>query len=279
MYTRHVVRILFPLLAFLIIYTSVITFSIINYWHLGTYLDGIDIFHSLMGIVLSLFLVFRTNTAYDRWWEGRKIWGALINDTRAFAMKLRSMIASPDDRFFYAYMISNFCFAMKEYLREGVRVDELFLEKEPEKKRIEQAKNVPNCIGLMMYEKLIERHRAGEISGEQLLVLDKEIKGFIDHLGACERIKKTPIPYSYSMFIKKLIFIFSLTLPFAFVRFMGYWSVIVVVIVSYVLVSIALISEEIEDPFGKDVNDLPLENMCLLIKTNVRELLCETEGQ
>jgi putative membrane protein len=104
-------------------------------------------------------------------------------------------------------------------------------------------------------------------------MLDRELKEFSDVLGACERIKNTPIPYSYSMYIKKFIFIFIITLPFGFVTQLEYITVPVVVLVSYILLSVELIAEEIEDPFGKDVNDLPTDDLSNKIRTNVREIM------
>jgi putative membrane protein len=95
----------------------------------------------------------------------------------------------------------------------------------------------------------------------------------VDVMGACERIKTTPLPYSYSMYIKKFLFIFNITLPFAMIQAFGYWTIGIVFLAFYILVSIELISEEIEDPFGKDINDLPTDNISVKIKKNVREIL------
>ena len=116
-------------------------------------------------------------------------------------------------------------------------------------------------------------HAEGLINDQQLFILDKEIKGFTDIIGACERIKSTPIPYSYSMFIKKFLFIYSLTLPVSFMWELHYWTVPVVMLAFYFLVSVELIAEEIEDPFGNDINDLPLNDLALKIKRNVSEIL------
>ena len=106
-------------------------------------------------------------------------------------------------------------------------------------------------------------------------MLDKEIKSFSDILGGCERIKNTPIPYSYSMYIKKFIFVYTVTLPFAFVNEYDYWTIPLVLLIFYILVSVEIIAEEIEDPFGRDVNDLPIDELGEKIKKNVREILME----
>ena len=116
-------------------------------------------------------------------------------------------------------------------------------------------------------------HREGLISGDQLIILDKELKGFTDIVGACERIKNTPIPYSFNMFIKKFLFVFTITLPISFVWDIGYWTILVVVFVFYFLVSVELISEEIENPFGNDLNDLPLDQLAVKIRANIEEII------
>ena len=272
-YTRHVVKILFPLLLFICIYTAALTFFILDHLELAPYLEDMKIFHSVLGVILGLFLVIRTNTAYDKWWEGRKIWGNLINDCRSLAIKVCVFLPKKEDRHFFSYMIPNFVFALKGHLREGVNIKELFLKHELEKKRIEKSEHKPNAISLQMYELLQTRHQEGKLSAEQFLILDKEAKALLDHLGGCERIKNTPIPHAYNLYIKKFIFIYTLTLPFTFIPHMGYWSILLVGLILYILVSIELIAEEIEEPFGLDTNDLPLASLCLTIKLNIEEIL------
>ncbi|HCW05878.1 MAG TPA: hypothetical protein DGG95_00740, partial [Cytophagales bacterium] len=141
------------------------------------------------------------------------------------------------------------------------------------KENLVQKKHKPNFIASLMYQKVDGLFKANLISGFHLTNLDKELKDFVDILGACERIKKTPIPYSYTMYIKKFIFIYIVTLPFGFLNTFGYFTIPTVLLVSFILLSVELIAEEIEDPFGKDVNDLPTDELSLTIKTNVNEIL------
>jgi len=128
----------------------------------------------------------------------------------------------------------------------------------------------------MMYEKINELYKANKLSGDQFFVVDKELKEFSDILGGCERIKTTPIPYSYTMYIKKFIFVYILTLPFGFVTIAEYMTVPIVVLISYVLLSVELIAEEIEDPFGNDVNDLPTDELSVKIRDNVKEIILQS---
>ena len=228
--------------------------------------------YSLIGFVLSLLLVFRTNTAYDRWWEGRKKWGELVNNSRNLAIKISALTDDPEIRTYVKRMISSYVFAMKEHLREGVKIEELDLTEE-EKKEFSQFEHKPNYIAQKMYAKLHAMKQSGKLTEENYIVIDVNLKAFSDIIGACERIKNTPIPYSYSMFLKKFIFIYVTTLPLAFVNTFGYYSSLVSIFVFYVLVSMEILAEEIEDPFGKDDNDLPTDDLCQKIKANVSEVL------
>jgi len=218
--------------------------------------------------------VFRTNTAYDRWWEGRKQWGAMVNDCRNLAMKLNTLLPKEEVglRVYYKHMIPNYVFAMKEHLREGVIWTEINTDAIENIEEIKSKKHVPNAIAQQMYWKLQDQFYKGNLSGEQMLMLDKELKGLTDNLGACERIRKTPIPYSYSLFLKKFIFAYTITMPFGMASDFKYWTVPIVTFILYVFSSIELLAEEIENPFGDDTNDLPTDDIAVTIKNNVHEI-------
>ena len=124
-----------------------------------------------------------------------------------------------------------------------------------------------------MYRKLQDLYSTGKINGDQLIVLNAEMQSFTDICGACERIKNTPIPYSYSVFIKKFIFIYIFTLPVGYVFSLGYYVIPVVAFIFYVLASLEIIAEEIEDPFGRDSNDVPTDKIAHNISVHVGEIL------
>lgn len=268
-------RTLLPALLFTVIFTILVAFAF-DYFNIDNSVFPATIgMHSLLGIVLGLFLVFRTNSAYDRWWEGRKLWGSMVNSTRNLALKLNAYLSKEDheSRLWYANMISNFVFASKEHLRKGVLLHELSQSDETFLEKLKNYKHKPNHIASLLYSKTNDLYKAKLITGDQLINTDKELKDFMDIVGACERIKFTPIPYSYSMYIKKFIFIYIVTLPFAFVTTYSYFTMIIVAIITFVLLSIELIAEEIEDPFGKDINDLPTDELAVKIKENIEEIL------
>lgn len=275
-YSKHVLKTLLPALGFFVVFSGIACFLILDYFELGSgKFQGTTTVHSLLGIVLGLFLVFRTNSAYDRWWEGRRLWGGMVNSTRNLALKLSAYLSKEnhEDRDWFAKMIPNFIYATKEQLRKGVQLAELEAPDEKFMAKVKEFKHKPNGISLMMYTKVNDLYKAGTLTGDHLINLDKELKDFIDLMGACERIRNTPIPYSYSMFIKKFLFLYLVTLPLGFVSTFGYFTIPTVLLVSFVLLSVELIGEEIEDPFGKDINDLPTDELAGKIKENVKEIL------
>ena len=242
----------------------------------GSYLKNLSMMHTLLGLVLSLLIVFRTNTAYDRWWEGRKLWGSLTNNSRSLAIKISAMIP-PEDRdtlTFFREIIPAFAIALRNHLRDEHTRIELFDDKRSvHLKPLAEDRHIPNQIVEMMVKRVGDLHRKNVLSGESWIILNTDLQAFTDILGGCERIKNTPIPFSYSAFIKKFIFIYVLTLPFGFVLSLGYMVVPVVSLVFYVLGSLELIGEEIEDPFGGDPNDVPTDKIAGNIQNNVREIL------
>jgi putative membrane protein len=229
--------------------------------------------HSILGFVLSMLLVFRTNTAYDRWWEGRKIWGSMVNNSRNIAFKLSSIVTLKSDREELKNLIVNYLYSTKNHLRNKYVQDEFVPVKSITMSEFADAEHKPNLIAKHLVKKLFVLNQNKVITGEHLIILNEELKSFTDNCGACERIKNTPIPYSYNIFLKKMIFLYCITLPLFFGGEYGYVTIAITIIVLYVFASIELIAEEIEDPFGEDDNDLPLDDICNRIKTNLNEIL------
>jgi putative membrane protein len=180
------------------------------------------------------------------------------------------MLSEEEDKDFFRRMIPNFVLAMKEHLRNGINWDELNINTS-EKNQIKNKAHIPLAISSLMYKKIKELTDRKIISQEEFIILDKNLNALMDSCGACERIKNTPIPFSYSLFLKKFIFVYVVTLPLAFVTTFGYFSALIATYVFYVLVSMEVLAEEIEDPFGTDDNDLPVDELSLKIKNSVEE--------
>jgi putative membrane protein len=230
---------------------------------------------SLLGIVLSILLVFRTNTAYDRWWEGRNHWGALVNHTRNIAVMAQITFPSEDksEKHRLATLISNFAIALKEHLRAGVKIEELIYLNDSDKKNYPSISHLPSHISVQIHQLIEHQYREKKISGEDVLNFKPHLQALLDITGACERIRKTPIPFSYNVYLKIFITAYAVLLPFSLVYEFGYWSIPAVMFVFFAFIGVEMMAEEIEDPFGLDCNDLPTGTIAHTIKGNVFEIL------
>ncbi len=256
------------------LYSWGIQYLEVEYFHLTSKsgISNVGMIHSLLGFVLSLLLVFRTNTAYDRWWEGRKLWGKLVNDTRNFSIKINTILADnrQDAEQIARYLKFFPHFLAKHLSKESTRLalDEDYSEIEKSLKN-----HGPSEIIILLTHKLNQLKKEGKISEIEMLYLDTQLSGFLDVCGGCERIKNTPIPYSYSSFIKKFIILYVFALPIAYVINIGLFMIPLTVFVYYVLMSLELIAEEIEDPFNNDENDIPMEVLAQNIEKNVHQIM------
>jgi ion channel-forming bestrophin family protein len=231
-------------------------------------------FHTVLGLVTGLLLVFRTNTAYDRWWEGRKQIGIMLNTCRAMAFKLQAYL--PDnlpEKLLVKQLIIAYPWAVKNHLRQGdYSQSGQFLPSTMEAAFL-KAEHKPNYI--MTQITLLTTHffREKFIVAEQLVLMENDINVLVNVLGGCERIRNTPMPMGYGLHLKRILLLYLITLPITFINDLKWWSVPVVMIVFYTMVGIELIGEEIEEPFGEDPNDLPMDSIQTRIGSNVNEIV------
>lgn len=267
-------KILFPTMILMAVYSYGIQYLEIEYLHLTakSKVSNVGMIHSLLGFVLSLLLVFRTNTAYDRWWEGRKLWGKLVNDTRNFAVKINTLLSDDRDS---ANQIARYLKYFPHFLAKHLSEESTRLALDEDYSEIEKSlkHHGPTDLVILLTHKLHQLKKEGKISDVEMLYLDTQVSGFLDVCGGCERIKNTPIPYSYSSFIKKFIILYVLALPIAYVINLGLFMIPLTVFVYYVLMSLELIAEEIEDPFNNDENDIPMEAIAQNIERNVHQIM------
>ncbi|MBC7846234.1 MAG: hypothetical protein H7Y10_07055 [Flavobacterium sp.] len=266
------IRELLPVLFLIAFYSGIVAYLEIEYFKLTetSPLKNLSVIHTTLGFVISLLLAYRINSAYDRWWEGRKLWGALVNNSRNLAIKLSVILKEEKDLAYFRKLIPSYASMLNKHLKDEETSMQLFDHVDLD---LDLHKHRPNQIAKMLFQKINDLYVSKKITGDQLIVLNNEIQSFTDICGACERIKNTPIPYSYSTFIKKFILFFVLTLPFPYAFTLGYYVIPVVTFIFFVLASIELISEEIEEPFGYDDNDLPTTKISENIKKHVEELI------
>jgi ion channel-forming bestrophin family protein len=216
-------------------------------------------FLSILGIILGLLLVFRTNTAYDRWWEGRRLWGQLVNVSRALSHALDAMLpVEHRARARYAELVASFPTVLAQHLRAPRNVD---------------APHRPNALLRHLVGDVHAHVRGGDLPREATIALTPLLAQFDDVCGACERIRNTPIPFSYSSYIKQFVVLYALVMPFGLVREFGYGTVIASMFTFFATMGLELLATEIEEPFGTDRNDLPLDDLADRIARDTRAIL------
>lgn len=239
-------------------------------------------------IVLGLLLVFRTNTAYDRFWEGRKLWGNMVNASRNLARQIwvaievnsdRGAALPESDKKRALRLVAAFAVATKLWLRRDPVNAELQSLVTPEQYDKLQIMNHPPLeIAFWLSDYLQVQQAKGNINPYQLTNLTGLLNTLVDALGGCERILKTPMPMAYSIHLKQLLMIYCLTLPFQVVGELGGWTALVVGLVAFAVFGIEEIGIEIENPFGRDPNDLPLDDICLTMQRNIEDLMTLPPG-
>lgn len=247
---------------------------------------------SLLGIILSLLLVFRTNTAYDRWWEGRRLWGQLVNVSRALSRQLDAMLpaAASERRARYVRLMAAFPHALARHLRAlggpsspvgprhrdtiddeaRARGDTLLAAIGHE---LANAAHVPNRILSGLAREVQHDVAAQRLPREAIIALLPLMSTFDDITGACERIRRTPIPFGYSSYIRQFILLYALVVPFAMAKDYGYGTILASMFLFFSTVGLELLATEIEEPFGEDRNDLPLDEIAARISSDVADLL------
>ncbi|MEH2244384.1 bestrophin family protein [Nostoc sp.] len=276
-----IISIILPWVLFCTAYGILISFL----YHLGLPIAFSNSNSILTNAVLSfnigftLLLVFRTNTAHDRFWEGRQLWGSLVNTSRNLTRGIWIIIKdkTPQDRRekeAILRLVTAFAVAMKLHLR-SVPLDTQLASLVSEKQylQLQDSNHPPLQIAYWIGDYLQSQHDRNFLNVYQLTTLHNCVDDLVDILGGCERILKTPLPLIYTIKLRQLLLIFCLILPLEIVSFLSWWTGLVMAFVSFTLLSIEQIGSEIEEPFGFDPNDLPLNIICNTISNNVEELI------
>ena len=254
----------------------------------------------IMGTVISLLLAFRSNQAYDRWWEARTIWGAIVNDSRSLARQINTFIQAPDHsrdghrfdhnadpdtphneqvHFFRSRFIRRqiaWCYSLSRILRGQ---DAIFgIEKFISRSDMQFAKNFNNTPMSLLELHAHDLQKAlnnGLINSYQQVELDRTLSKLCDSMGKCERIKNTIFPATYSLYIHFSLLFFFLLLPFAVVDFFGFMSVPVVIAISAVFFLIEKMAIHLQDPFENKPTDTPMTAICFTIERDLKQMISE----
>ena len=220
------------------------------------------------GVILSMLLVFRTNSAYDRWWEGRRAWGQLVNDLRNLSIKYYEFVRpNLQEREVFAKLLIRFAYGMKDHLR----LLDATHSRAPECDN--PVSEHPMLIVEEIYAVLDQKRREGRLNDMMFNVIDPHARALLDVLGSCERIATSPITESHKSIILHIIVTYLLFVAFALAPEFGMWMVPVVLIGAYMVLGLEIVAEEKEHPFGTAEEDLPLDRICNNIERSVNKLL------
>jgi len=232
---------------------------------------------SLMGVALAIFLGFRINASYDRYWEARKHWGAVLVESRNLARQVLILVSPGVDVRPFVLGLIGFATTMRNQLRgqpvdtqtEGLFADEL-------KAAVVDARSAPSQVLLWLGRWLQARRAHGELEPVLAAKMEHSLDALSMALGSCERIANTPLPFTYSVILHRSSYLYCALLPFGLVDSIGLMTPLVVTFVSYTFFALEALSDEIEEPFGLATNDLALDAMVAGIDASLRELLGET---
>lgn len=266
---------LLPRLAALFLFTSVVVYfkSYLDKYH-GELSTNI---YTLFGIALAIFLGFRNTVSYDRFWEGRKLWGALLNHTRSLAQQVHNFI--PDDarhkeeKTIFIQQMSAMVYALNHQLRAtDPTVDISRLLSPALIKKLEGVEYKPVIIMRELGARINQWKQRGTIDTILQVAMDNHLTAFSDIIGGCERIASTPIPFSYNVLLHRTIYIYCFLLPLGFANSLGWYAPFIITFVAYTFTALEAIADELEDPFGNMQNDLPLDAMSANIERTIAEI-------
>jgi putative membrane protein len=262
-----------PRVTICMIFALIVTLSNFWGWKLSISLQIVP------SIVIGLLLVFRTNTAYERFWEGRKAWGTLINTVRNLSRSLWISIAEnePIDhqkKIAALRLLVAFAIATKLHLRSEALNEEIAeLMPRGYYEKLQTMNNPPLEIAFWIGNYLQQQSEKRCINPYQLAAMLKLLDSMVEVLGICERILKTPIPLAYSIHLRQLIFLYCFASPFELVNSLGWATPLLVGVIAFTIFGIEEIGVEIENPFGHDANDLPLDQICRTMQVNINDLI------
>jgi putative membrane protein len=250
---------------------------LVYFFHSHVHAVGIDaVGHTLIGVVLGLLLVFRTNQSYDRFWEGRKLWGAITNTTRNLGRAAAgAMSADPKAAAEVIRWTAAFPFAAMNLLRRESGLGSAEGLPPAEVTAVMASNHPPLAVARKITALLADAQRRGVIPDIIRTMLEAHVTTLIDCIGACERIRNTPLPFAYVVHMRRCLLVYCATLPMALVDKFGPLMVPATMLLNYMLLGIEEIGVEVENPFGRDDNDLPLERFCDGIAGNLREITAE----
>jgi putative membrane protein len=265
---------LLPRLSILLIYSGLVVYFRDDLLRYNIYIN--PAIFTLFGIALAIFLGFRNTVSYDRFWEGRKLWGALLNDTRSLARQAHTLVEGDDyekERTRFIDLLTALVHALKHQLRQtdpNADLKRLLPNSEDDKFKTFVFKPIMILKELSVW--VNKAKISGRIDSITQASFDLNLNKLSDIIGGCERIASTPIPYTYSILLHRTVYIYCFLLPFGFVESTVWITPFVIVFITYTFVALEAIADELEEPFGIQPNDLALEAMSEMIENTLAEI-------
>lgn len=237
---------------------------------------------TMLGTVLSLLLAFKSNQAYDRWWEARMLWGRIVNDTRSLTRQLITFIDSedPEDARLFSEKIAKrqiaWCYSLSQHLRGQDPVQNIrHLISAEDMEYIKRYNNVPLGLQELQGVDLRNAYKLGWINTYQQIQIDNTLTAFSDEMGGCERIKNTVFPSTYSHYIHYSLVLFIMLLPFGLIEFFGIVEIPLVIAIASSFLLIEKMAIHLQDPFENKPTDTPTTTICMTIERDIKQMLKE----
>lgn len=227
---------------------------------------------TLVGVALALFLGFRNSSAYDRWWEGRKLWGALVNTMRTLTRQALTMTGDAGSKQEFLNMLVAFTYAMRDQLRGDAFTRSAELLTPALAAEVDRARYKPFIILRAMGEWVSDRYKEGALGEITMSAIDRNLVELSNILGGCERIASTPVPFGYSVMIHRVVYFYCALLPFGLVDAIEWMTPAVSLVMAYSFIALDSLAAELEMPFNRDENDLALDAIALNIELSIREM-------
>ncbi|MBB6372243.1 bestrophin family protein [Chryseobacterium shigense] len=266
----------------------ILVFSLLIYFFKGKIFDykvhlNPTIF-TLIGLALAIFMGFCNSASYDRFWEGRKLWGLLVIETRSLTRQILSLVNDPSDakeeKERIIRMISAFCWSLNYQLRDKSGTEHLTRLLSPEQaEQLKDKKFIPGIILGFIADWLNEQQKKGNIDTIVMTSMDHQLNQFSNISGGCERIHNTPLPFAYSVLLHRTVYLYCFWLPFGLVDTLDWMMPLIVLLISYTFIALDAIIQEIGEPFGEEENDLALNSICRTIEYSIFEQAGISQGE
>lgn len=264
-----------------------ILFEIFHHYFINVSVDIPIAIPTMVGTIISLLLAFKSNQAYDRWWEARIIWGSIVNESRTLVRQMLTFYKDPEFSVEANEFKENFtkrqiawCYSLGQALRNKDAIKPIKdLISEEELNFVKNHQNIPNAILLLHARDLRIARKDKRLNAYQQVEIDKTLTRLCDAMGKCERIKNTIFPTTYSMYIRMTLCLFILLLPFGLISLLSWFAIPLITVVAGMFFLIEKMAIHLQDPFENRPTDTPVTTIANTIEKNLMQMLNEYQSE